>query len=189
MKTDKCVTCGRDIIWAVTKDGNRIPVDARPVQGGNIILAEKLYGPPVAIILKKKQMEVDELPLELRYVTHFASCPKKKKRSAPAAESFDNAREARDQILEDHKEHSPDFNEAAPPAVLAYLRVHIEACCEEIVDHLKRIGLAPENAKDDRAYGSVFSGLARRKEIVRVGFRPRRKGHLAPGASIWRLGQ
>lgn len=55
---------------------------------------------------------------------------------------------------------------------------------EIIVDAAKEAGIKPHN---DKAFGPVFMMMSRSGEIIRVGFKPRRKGHLAPGASIWRL--
>ena len=54
---------------------------------------------------------------------------------------------------------------------------------EELVDHCQRMGLVPHDA---RAFGSVFAGLARDKQIVAVGFAARRKGHGTAGARLWK---
>lgn len=54
---------------------------------------------------------------------------------------------------------------------------------EELVDHCQWLGLVPHDA---RAFGSVFSGLARNNKIVSVGFAARRKGHGTAGARLWK---
>lgn len=55
---------------------------------------------------------------------------------------------------------------------------------EDLVDRCKELGLVP---RDDRCFGGVFLGLARRGEIRRVGYAVRRKGHGTGGASLWAL--
>lgn len=55
---------------------------------------------------------------------------------------------------------------------------------EDLVDRCKDKGLVPH---DDRCFGGVFLGLARRGEIRRVGYGVRRKGHGTGGASLWAL--
>ena len=103
--------------------------------------------------------------------------------------SFLGALENRERILEKHQARNPAFVDTAQPAVLRYLEQHPTATGEEIVDYLKKVGIKPDFCKDDRAFGPIFMSLARRQKIVRVGFCPRRKGHAAPGASIWKLAQ
>lgn len=96
------------------------------------------------------------------------------------------AMQERDKILSDLESRSPSFNDMASGAVLEYLRECQPATGEEIVDYLKLCEIIPKS-KDDRGYGPVFMQLSKSKRIVRVGFVPRRKGHAAPGASVWEL--
>ena len=60
-----CRSCGARIIWAFTKDGKRMPVDALPRPGGNLNLIEK--GPIW-------QVELVTPSDELAYESHFATC-------------------------------------------------------------------------------------------------------------------
>jgi len=56
---------------------------------------------------------------------------------------------------------------------------------ETIVNAAKQVGIIPHN---DKAFGPIFSRLVRRGTIKKDGYRPRTKGHAAPGAVIWVLG-
>lgn len=62
----RCRTCGAAIFWVDTETGKKMPVDAEPVDHGNIIFLEK-----AAHVLK-----ADETPPEgaRRYTSHFATC-------------------------------------------------------------------------------------------------------------------
>lgn len=81
MRAAACSSCGRLIIWAVTKNGKPMPVDARAVGNGNIELvpAGDPREPPAALMLDKQGEReispgVKHSPM-LRYVSHFATCP------------------------------------------------------------------------------------------------------------------
>ncbi len=74
-----CRSCGADIIWAVTSTGSRMPVDAQPVDGGNVLLTERgapvSGNPPLATVVGKQaqpNLFGDDGP---RYVSHFSTCP------------------------------------------------------------------------------------------------------------------
>lgn len=80
-KTQKCRSCGRAVIWAVTAKGKRIPLDAEPNVRGNIIVKEtqaivnghaetQLAAEQVAPLFDAKQS---------RYMPHHATCPDAKK--------------------------------------------------------------------------------------------------------------
>jgi hypothetical protein len=66
-----CRSCGRAVIWAVTRHRRLMPVDAEPVENGTITL---LPGPyrrePVAVIVQGPGL----IPQGLR-TSHFATCP------------------------------------------------------------------------------------------------------------------
>lgn len=98
------------------------------------------------------------------------------------------ALEARNAALEsvaDHAEqHDPGFAVAAESFALGYLTQYGPTSGEIIVNACKAAGIVPHN---DRAFGPVFLRLARSRRIVKAGYTPRLKGHLAPGACIWRL--
>lgn len=72
-----CRSCGAPVVWAVTVDGRRMPVDRDPVDGGNVLLAPSVEpgGSPTATVVGKRVQETlfgDNGP---RYVSHFATCP------------------------------------------------------------------------------------------------------------------
>lgn len=81
---DVCKSCKAPVIWATTQNGNRMPVDSEPVEGGNIVLSHRRVGePPVAVYQRK--MDIAKLaaeherspqggPLRL-FASHFATCP------------------------------------------------------------------------------------------------------------------
>jgi hypothetical protein len=63
-------SCRARIRWAVTETGNRIPLDADPVDDGN--LAARKDGDTIRV----RTLGTGELADgELRFVSHFASCP------------------------------------------------------------------------------------------------------------------
>lgn len=69
--TEPCKGCGAHVIWASTIRANTMPVDARPVPDGNVVL-RWLGGKPYA--------EVVSNPAKLFGKTvrksHFVTCPK-----------------------------------------------------------------------------------------------------------------
>lgn len=78
----------------------------------------------------------------------------------------------------------PGFSERAQAFVLEYLRVHGVSSGELITDACKLAGIKPP---DDRAFGPVYSKLARAGFIEPAGFCARRKGHGTSGGRLWRL--
>jgi hypothetical protein len=92
--SDVCKSCGAELEWAITTEGNRIPLDRVPVPDGNIIFDYEATGATtvrpgeapaverrlVARVLTKTQLarlRGEALPgLEPRlYKSHFATCP------------------------------------------------------------------------------------------------------------------
>ena len=72
---DDCQSCKAPVIWAVTTNARTMPVDAVPVQGGNIQLehrGEKTT--PLARVLSPTQQFGKK---DLRR-SHFATCPDSK---------------------------------------------------------------------------------------------------------------
>lgn len=72
-----CRSCGARIIWALTPTGKRMPIDAEPVDGGNIILhqpVERGGSPTCTVVGKRVQPSLfgDDGP---RHTSHFATCP------------------------------------------------------------------------------------------------------------------
>ena len=73
----RCRSCLGEITWARTESGKRIPLDAEPVDDGNVELT--MQG--VAVVHGQPPM-FDPGPM---YVSHFATCPNANEhRSKPA---------------------------------------------------------------------------------------------------------
>lgn len=84
----------------------------------------------------------------------------------------------------DKAERVSDYSSAvAQAAILAELSEGPKTG-EVLVWKCKDRGIVPH---DDRAFGSAFSGLARRGLITKVGYGPRHKGHGTSGAIVWAL--
>lgn len=66
----RCRSCRAEVIWCVTPAGKRMPVDAQPVEGGNLLLTTD--DPPVARVVDPDQLLIDD---GQRFVSHFATCP------------------------------------------------------------------------------------------------------------------
>lgn len=74
---DKCRSCSAEILWVNSAStGNVMPIDAAPVEGGNIaIVAGK------AVVLRGDLFE--ESLCGPRYQSHFVSCPNAQKHRKP----------------------------------------------------------------------------------------------------------
>lgn len=85
----KCSSCGAEIYWCIsTTSGTAVPIDADPVENGNVLLSvasrDCVVGEARRVIFKgellarvlKKDDEVT--PGRRRYVSHFATCPNSK---------------------------------------------------------------------------------------------------------------
>jgi hypothetical protein len=76
---DACrsASCGAPIVWASTTAGELMPVDAAPVEGGNVELVPPVCNPqraalPVAIVHDPAQPSLFGGD---RWVAHFTTCP------------------------------------------------------------------------------------------------------------------
>ena len=78
----------------------------------------------------------------------------------------------------------PGFGERAQRFVLAYLLAYGPSSSEDITDACKAAGIVPG---EDRAFGSVYQVLNRRKQIAFAGYCERRKGHGTAGGRLWEL--
>jgi hypothetical protein len=68
----KCRSCGARILWAETVKGRRIPLDAEPADGGNMVLEQRgHHRAPLATVLTGGAAPNDKP----RYKSHFATCP------------------------------------------------------------------------------------------------------------------
>lgn len=71
-----CGSCAAEVIWTVTHKGRRMPVDAAPVEGGNIRLRSEADGDRViAEYPGKEHPGLFDEGDRARYVSHFATCP------------------------------------------------------------------------------------------------------------------
>ena len=75
-----CRSCGERIIWTVTENGKRMPVDALPREDGNILLTEYPDGYIEAAYVQSSLFEEfdQDAPEPRRYVSHFATCAQSK---------------------------------------------------------------------------------------------------------------
>jgi hypothetical protein len=71
MQRSRCRSCRAEIVWATTGAGKAMPVDAEPVDDGNVLLDED-DGYLFATVVSPGQIPLDGSPL---YASHFASCP------------------------------------------------------------------------------------------------------------------
>lgn len=72
----RCKSCMAEIVWCVTTNGKRMPVDALPDPGGNIVLStmdgELHDGDTVDVDSGPCLMDP---PGTIRLTSHFATCP------------------------------------------------------------------------------------------------------------------
>lgn len=68
--TKQCKSCGASIIWTTTSAGRHMPVDADPVENGNIVLRQA--GGEVMANVLRPWLRVEG---ERYHKTHFATCP------------------------------------------------------------------------------------------------------------------
>ena len=70
-----CKSCGAPVVWTVTHNGKAMPVDADPVENGNIVLRRD-GETVVAEYPGREHPSLFEAPRP-RYVSHFATCPER----------------------------------------------------------------------------------------------------------------
>ena len=70
-----CKSCGAPITWTVTHKGKRMPVDAEPVENGNITLRRD--GDEVIAEYPGKEHPSLFEDEGARYVSHFSTCPER----------------------------------------------------------------------------------------------------------------
>ncbi len=69
-----CRSCSAEIVWCVTADGKRIPVDAWPTPGGNVRIVDD-NGTRRALVVGATIDLFDIDDDGTRYVAHFTTCP------------------------------------------------------------------------------------------------------------------
>lgn len=74
----ECRSCRRPVVWTTNViTGRRMPVDAEPLVGGNVVLITGNQDPE-ARVLKRDEQSVREARGEELYVSHFSTCPQAK---------------------------------------------------------------------------------------------------------------
>ena len=66
-----CRSCGADIYWVTTTQGNRMPVDAAPVPDGEALLFWRQNKLRAYILTASEEVAPDRN----RYASHFRTCP------------------------------------------------------------------------------------------------------------------
>ena len=75
--SSSCSSCGRAIVWAISPNGARLPLDARPM---TVYALDAATDPPKAV--KVLDVATDGPPVELPaplYISHFVTCPDRDK--------------------------------------------------------------------------------------------------------------
>lgn len=71
-----CGSCAATIIWALTSNFRRIPLDAAPQENGNLAVVGEQGGVPVVVVVRSDGTDTPLWgPDEARYLSHFVSCP------------------------------------------------------------------------------------------------------------------
>ncbi len=77
-KITRCTACKAPIFFALSSAGRRLPIDAEPVDTGNVIIDGQERDPrngelmPKAIVLGKADTPLGD---PVRFVSHFSTCP------------------------------------------------------------------------------------------------------------------
>lgn len=67
----RCRSCQAEVVWVVTEDLRKMPMDPAPVENGNLVKVRVEDGVGVVRYLKKGE---EPPPGHGRYVSHFATC-------------------------------------------------------------------------------------------------------------------
>ena len=71
-----CRSCGEPVIWTVTEEGKRMPVDRDPPANGNLFLESARDGDG-RVEYRSRVVKPEEEPERPRYLSHFATCPQR----------------------------------------------------------------------------------------------------------------
>lgn len=82
----RCGSCGEAIIWATTDTGRHMPIDAVPVDTGNIAVHRGHDGELRARVLKHGDTVAE---WEKRGTTHFETCPNADQHRKPKSTRMD----------------------------------------------------------------------------------------------------
>jgi hypothetical protein len=75
----KCKECQRDVVWAVSQRGRRIPWDIEPSERGTHVLVPDLHNGAVSWTSRLPRKRDGKSPK--LYTCHFLSCPAKQRRT------------------------------------------------------------------------------------------------------------
>lgn len=67
--------CNARIVWTVTNNGRRMPVDVDPILGGNVVLTTGTDTTPESRVLTRDEMERRAGNGTRAFVSHFSTCP------------------------------------------------------------------------------------------------------------------
>lgn len=68
-QTSTCRSCPAQVVWCITINGKRMPVDAEPGPDGNLILIDdEIFGDQPPMVVNKSNPDVEG------YTSHFATC-------------------------------------------------------------------------------------------------------------------
>jgi len=67
----RCRSCGAEILWARSRGGKRVPLDADPTMRGNVVLTDD----GEAIVLNQADADQHRRHGGTLYLAHFATCP------------------------------------------------------------------------------------------------------------------
>jgi len=73
LKIVHCRSCLAEIVWANSERGNRMPIDAHPVAGGNLRVIR--HPIPTVLVVGPTIDLFDPDDDGTRYVAHFTTCP------------------------------------------------------------------------------------------------------------------
>ena len=73
-KVSKCQSCEAPIVWCETPTGHAIPIDAEPVDDGNVLLLPTIDRTHIAVVLGQDEARETSATVK-RYKAHFATCP------------------------------------------------------------------------------------------------------------------
>jgi len=73
MSDSECRSCGEAVVWAETKNGKTMPVDAEPSADGNVELHE--YRGAVTVIVHGAATIAEARARAELHTSHFKTCP------------------------------------------------------------------------------------------------------------------
>ena len=102
----------------------------------------------------------------------------------PAAQVDQLRDRAIERVAQAAEDRAPGFLDRARAFVVAYLESYGPTSGEVLTLQCRQAGIIPH---DDRAFGPVYSVLARRGVIEKVGTIRRERGHGTAGGNVWAI--